>query len=148
MPPPPRALAWWRPPGSAATTPWGHIDPVRFTSWQGSAYYELARRSGDPRLLDQAQALLSQAPDNPRPVTRAQYLPDLAGARALAGDVGTAVVLGHQAVDTITGMSSRRIYARLGVLHGVLEPMRASPGMAELRDRLAAATAGSDSMTA
>ncbi len=126
----------------AATTPWGCVDsPVRFTTWQGGAYYELARRGGDPRLRDQAVTLLSQVLDNPRPVTRAQFLPDLAGARALAGDVDTAVALGHQAVDTITAMSSRRIYARLGILHGALEPMRASPGVADLRDRLATATA-------
>ena len=126
----------------ADTTPWASADsPVRFSTWQGSAYYELARRGGDPRLRDQAVTLLAQTLDNPRPVTRAQFLPDLAGARALAGDLDTAVVLGHQAVDTITGMSSRRIYARLGVLHEVLKPMRASPGVADLRDRLATATA-------
>ncbi len=126
----------------AATTPWacGVGSLVRFSTWQGHAYYELARRGGDPRLRDQAVTLLSQVLDNPRPVTRAQYLPDLAGARALVGDVDTAVVLGHQAVDTITAMSSRRNYARLGVLHGVLEPMRESPGVGELRGRLATAT--------
>lgn len=126
----------------ADTTPWACTDsPVRFTTWQSSAYYELARRGGDPRLRDQAVTLLAQTLDNPRPVTRAQFLPGLAGTRALAGDLDTAVVLGHQAVDTITAMSSRRIYARLDVLRGMLEPMRAGPGVADLRDRLATATA-------
>jgi hypothetical protein len=68
-------------------------------------------------------------------------LPDLTGAHALAGHVDTAVALGYQALDTITGMSSRRLYARLGVLRGVLEPLRASPDVADLRARLATATA-------
>ncbi len=126
----------------ADTTPWACFDsPVRFTTWKGHAYYELARHSSDPRLRDQAVTLLAQTLDNLRPMTRALYLPDLVGAHALAGDIDTAVALGHQAIDTITAMSSRRNYARLGVLHGVLEPMRASPGVADLRDRLATATA-------
>lgn len=67
------------------------------------------------------------------------YLPDLTGAHALAGDVGTAVAVGHQAVDTVTGISSRRTYDRPRVLNGVLEPMHTSPGIAELRERLALA---------
>lgn len=57
----------------------------------------------------------------------------------LAGDVGTAVAVGHQAVDTVTGISSRRTYDRLRVLNSVLEPMHTSPGVAELRERLALA---------
>ncbi len=126
----------------AATAPWACVDSsIKITTWQGHAYYELARRGGDPRLRDPAVTLLAQVLDNPRPMSRALYLPDLVGAHALAGDVDTAVALGHQALDTITAMSSRRIYARLGVLHGVLEPMQASPGVADLRDRLATATA-------
>ncbi len=127
-----------------ATSPWAAwacVDGLRVSAWQGHAYYELARRSGHPRLRDQAVTLLAQALDNPRPISRALYLPDVAGAHAPAGDVDTAVALGHQAVDTITAMTSRRTYARLRVLHGVLEPLHASPGVADLRDRLATATA-------
>ncbi|MFN2496860.1 MAG: helix-turn-helix domain-containing protein [Pseudonocardiaceae bacterium] len=124
----------------AAATPWACVDgPVKIATWQGHAYYELARASGDQRSVARAVQLLRQVVDNPRPMSRALYLPDLVGAHALAGDIGTAVTLGHQAVDTVTGMSSRRTYDRLRVLNGVLEPMRTSPGVAELRERLALA---------
>jgi hypothetical protein len=60
--------------------PWacGVGSPARFSTWQGEVYYELARRGSDPRLCDQAVTLLAQVIDNPRPVTWAQYLPDLA----------------------------------------------------------------------
>ncbi len=64
------------------------------------------------------------------------YLPDVAGAHALAGDVTTALTMGHQAVDLATAMSSRRTWGRLRVLSDVLEPLHASPGVAELRHRL------------
>ncbi|MGH3795791.1 MAG: hypothetical protein ACRDSP_12980 [Pseudonocardiaceae bacterium] len=72
---------------------------------------------------------------------RALYLPDLAGAHALAGDTDTAITIGHQAVDTITEQSSHQAYDRLRVLNTVLEPMRTSPDVAELRDRLATTAA-------
>ncbi len=67
---------------------------------------------------------------------RAQRLPDLAGAHALAGDTDTAVSVGHQAVDAVTAVHSPRAYGRLHRLHTVLEPLHTSPGVAELRDRL------------
>ncbi|MGH3794790.1 MAG: hypothetical protein ACRDSP_07855 [Pseudonocardiaceae bacterium] len=124
----------------AAATPWACVDgPVKIATWQGHASYEVARIGGDQRCATRAVELLGQVVDNPRPMSRALYLPDLAGAHALAGDVGTAVAVGHQAVDTATGISSRRTYDRLRVLGGVLEPMRTSPGVAELRERLALA---------
>ena len=124
----------------AAATPWACVDgPVKIATWQGHAWFELARVTGDPRHVDRAVTLLRQAVDNPRPMSRALYLPDLAAAHALASDVDTAVALGHQAADTITALSSERGYTRLRVLHSELEPMHTSPGVGELRDRLAAA---------
>lgn len=76
-------------------------------------------------------------PDNPHAMSRALYLPDLAGCHALTGDIDTAVTIGHQAVNLAGSMHSRRAQTRLRVLHTVLEPMHASPGVAELRERLA-----------
>lgn len=69
---------------------------------------------------------------------RAELLRVLASAHALAGDADTAVTLGHQAIDAITALHSPRAYQALRRLHTVLEPMRTSPGVAELRDRLSA----------
>lgn len=72
---------------------------------------------------------------------RALYLPDLAGAHALAGDIDTAVTVGHQAVDVVTALHSPRAYDRLRVLHTALGPLHTSLGVAELRSRLAATPA-------
>jgi hypothetical protein len=68
--------------------------------------------------------------------SRALYLPELAGAHALAGDSDTAVSVGHQAIDAVTAVHSPRAYDRLHVLRTVLEPLHTSPGVAELRERL------------
>ncbi|MGH3799162.1 MAG: helix-turn-helix domain-containing protein [Pseudonocardiaceae bacterium] len=126
----------------AATPPWWRATcagPVTITTWQGHAYYELARVSGDARCREHAMSRLAQVVDHPRPMSRALYLPDIAGAYALDGDVHTAVALGHQAVDLATAMSSQRTVARLRVLDSVLKPLHASSGVAELRHRLATA---------
>ncbi len=119
------------------TTPWACIaDPITLTAWHAQAYYDLGRASGDARSREQALTLLTQVIDYPRPMSRALILPDVAGAYALAGDLTTAVALGHQAVDLATAMSSRRTVARLRALNEVLEPLHARPGVAELRHRL------------
>jgi hypothetical protein len=73
--------------------------------------------------------------------TRARYLPDLAGAQALAGDADIAVSVGHQAIEEITALSAPRLLDRLRILHTVLEPLHTSPGVAELRHRLATVAA-------
>ncbi|MGH3905938.1 MAG: helix-turn-helix domain-containing protein [Pseudonocardiaceae bacterium] len=126
----------------AAVAPWACVDgPVKLSTWQGHAYYELARVSGDQRCLERAVLTLRQAVYNARPISRALYLPDLSGAHALARDVDTAVTVGHQAVDAIISLSSRRTRERLRVLNTVLEPMHTSPGVAELRERLVATAA-------
>ncbi|MGH3771871.1 MAG: helix-turn-helix domain-containing protein, partial [Pseudonocardiaceae bacterium] len=139
-----------------AVAQFSRIDPLTRPSWgtqlsdavisasQGAAYYELALTGRDPRAAGRAVPLLRHAvdglgPDYARP--RALYLSDLAGAHALAGDVDTAVTLGHQAIDAVTGLHSPRAYDRLRVLDTALEPLHTSAGVAELRDRLSSAAA-------
>jgi N-acyl-L-homoserine lactone synthetase len=74
---------------------------------------------------------------------RALDLPDLAGAHALAGDIDTAVTVGHQAIDAVTAVHSPRAYDRLHVLHTALQPLHTSPGVAgTVRYRLSARTGG------
>ncbi|MGH3885175.1 MAG: hypothetical protein ACRDSZ_01170 [Pseudonocardiaceae bacterium] len=122
--------------------PWACVDgSVKLTTWRGHACYELGRTRGDQDSLEQALAALTVAPDNPRAMSRALYLPDLAGAHALTGDIGTAVAVGHQAVELANSLHSRRVQTRLAVLHTVLEPMHTSPGVAELRERLTTSAA-------
>ena len=67
---------------------------------------------------------------------RGRYLPDLSGAHALAGDVDTAVTIGHEAIDAIAVVSAPLLHKRLHVLNTVLGPLHTSPGVTELRDRL------------
>ncbi|MBV9140341.1 MAG: helix-turn-helix transcriptional regulator [Pseudonocardiales bacterium] len=120
--------------------PWvAFHDETSLSAYQGAAHYGLALASRDPRAAGRAVPLLQAGvegfgPGYARP--RALYLPDLAGAHALAGDIDTAVALGHQAIDAVTSVHSPRVYDRLQVLHTILEPLHASPGVAELRDRL------------
>ncbi|MGH3808717.1 MAG: helix-turn-helix domain-containing protein [Pseudonocardiaceae bacterium] len=129
-----------------ATRPsWGSwFSEAHFAAFQGSAHYKLALASRDPRAAGRAVPLLHHAvdgvgPDYARP--RALYLSDLAGAHAIAGDTDTAVALGHQAIDAVTALHSPRLYDQLRVLNTALEPLHASAGVAELRDRLAATAA-------
>ncbi|MGH3929786.1 MAG: helix-turn-helix domain-containing protein [Pseudonocardiaceae bacterium] len=132
----------------------GSIDPAASPPWtayisdtgtglgggQGSAYYELARPGRDPVAAGRAVLLLPEVVDHYGPSyarLRARYLPDLSGAHALAGDVGTAVTVGHQAVELVSALpSSSKERDRLRILNTVLEPLHTSPGVAELRDRL------------
>ncbi len=71
---------------------------------------------------------------------RAGALTTLVGAHAIAGDTDTAVTLGHQAIGAVTAVSSPRAYDRLRALDTVLQPLHASAGVAELRDRLTITT--------
>ncbi len=124
---------------------WGaHFDDTSLVLCQGAARYAQALAGRDPRAASQAVPLLRQAVDHFGPsYTRARglYLPDLSGAHALDGDVGTAITLGHQAIDAITALSSPRAHTRLRTLHTVLEPLHTSPGVTELRARLTATAA-------
>ncbi len=129
-----------------ATRPrWGSsLGEGHFAAFQGSAHYTLALSSGDPRAANRAVPLLRDAMDNFGPGyarSRALYLPDLAGAHAIAGDVDTAVTLGHQAVDAVTALHSPRAHDRLRVLNTALQPLHTSTGVAELRNRLASTAA-------
>ncbi|MGH3717979.1 MAG: helix-turn-helix domain-containing protein [Pseudonocardiaceae bacterium] len=122
---------------------WGaHVSDAVISASQGVVSYELALTRRDPRVAGRAVLLLRRAvdgvgPDYARP--RARYLSDLAGAHAIAGDVDTAVTLGHQAIDAVTALHSPRAYDQLRVLNTALEPLHTSAGVAELRDRLTAA---------
>ncbi|MGH4016511.1 MAG: hypothetical protein ACRDSL_21785, partial [Pseudonocardiaceae bacterium] len=114
------------------------------TAFQGQAHYMLARTGRDRRAAERAVPLLRHAlehtgPSYARP--RALRLADLTGAHALAEDLDTAVIVGHQAVDAVSRLSSPRAHDRLRALHTVLEPLHSSPGVAELRDRLATTAA-------
>lgn len=121
----------------AATTPWACVDgPVKLTTWEGHARFELGRATGDQGCLEDALGALTAAATNPRPMSRAMYLPDLSGCHALLGDVATAVTIGHQAADMIESLHSQRAHSRLVVLGDVLEPMAGQPGVPELRARL------------
>ncbi|MBV9013558.1 MAG: helix-turn-helix transcriptional regulator [Pseudonocardiales bacterium] len=125
-----------------ARPPWGAwLNGLRLAVIQGGTYYALARHERDPRAAGRAVPLLRHAldqfgPDHAR--GRALYLSDLAGAHAIAGDIDTAVAVGHQALDAVTAVHSPRAYGRLRALNTVLEPLHTSPGVAELRERLTA----------
>ena len=124
----------------ATRTPWGaSVSEAGFAARQGSAHYELAMAKRDPRAARAAVPLLRHAADHlgldyARP--RALKLTDLAGTHAIAGDLDTAVTVGHQAVDAVTALHSPRAYDGLRVLNIVLKPLHDSVGVAELRDRL------------
>ncbi|MCA1670796.1 MAG: hypothetical protein LC799_00855 [Actinobacteria bacterium] len=130
----------------ATTPPWGeHVSKGGgMSAFHGSAHYALALPGRDSRAAERAVALLHHGVDHFGPDyarLRGRYLPNLAGAHALAGDRDTAVTIGHQAVDAIRGLSSPRAYDHLRTLHTVLEPLHTSPGVADLRDRLTATAA-------
>lgn len=126
--------------------PWAAhlVDDTDLAAHQGAAHYRLALNGQSPSAASRAVPLLRYAVDRFGPAyARAQalYLPDLAGAHALAGDLDTAVTVGHQAVDAVTEVSSPRASDRLRTLHTVLEPMHHSANVAELRERLVATAA-------
>ncbi|MGH3833958.1 MAG: helix-turn-helix domain-containing protein, partial [Pseudonocardiaceae bacterium] len=124
----------------ASTPPWGsHAGEAGMSGYQGSAHYTLAMAGGDPRAAGQAVVLLRRAVDgfgSGYAKLRGLYLPDLAGAHAIAGDTDTAVAVGHQAIGAVTALHSPRVYDRLRVLNTALEPLHTSAGVAELRERL------------
>jgi transcriptional regulator with XRE-family HTH domain len=129
----------------ATCPPWSaHAGEAGMSGFQGSAHYTLALAQGEPNAAERAVSLLRRAADGFGPDyarLRALYLPDLAGAHALAGDTDTAVTVGHQAVDAVTAVYSPRAYDRLHVLNTALGPLHTSPGVAELRERLSATAA-------
>ncbi|MGH3832720.1 MAG: hypothetical protein ACRDRS_20160, partial [Pseudonocardiaceae bacterium] len=129
----------------ATAPPWtAYIGQTGLPGHHGAAHYTLALASRDPRAASRAVPLLRHAVDGfgqDYAKLRAVYLPDLAGAHALAGDADTAVTLGHQAVDAVTAAHSPMSYDRLRVLDTALKPLHDSAGVVELRDRLASTAA-------
>jgi len=128
-----------------SASPWAAaIDASALEGWQGWTRYELAATTRDPRIagkaVPQLRHVISHFPAG-HPRTRALNLSNLCGAHAIAGDVDTAVSVGHQALDAAQGLSSRRVLTGFRTLHGMFAPMRSSPGVSELRDRLATISA-------
>ncbi|MGH4014682.1 MAG: helix-turn-helix domain-containing protein [Pseudonocardiaceae bacterium] len=125
--------------------PWtAYLSEVGICGGQGSAHYTLALHGRDARAAGRSVPLLRQAVKQYGPGyahLRCRYLPDLSGAHALAGDVDTAVAVGHEAIDLVSALSSPVSHDRLRVLNTALEPLHTSPGVAELRDRLVATAA-------
>lgn len=125
--------------------PWtGNITEAFLSARQGHAHYAFAQTGRDARAAARAVPLLRQAVDRYGPAharSTALYLPELAGAHAVAGDPDTAVTVGHQAVDAVTTVSSPRARDRLRALHTVLGPLSHQPDVTELRDRLTTAAA-------
>ncbi|MGH3869004.1 MAG: helix-turn-helix domain-containing protein [Pseudonocardiaceae bacterium] len=134
------AAEWLTTLDPATRPPWGAwISEASISGSQGRAYYALALASSDPRAASRAVPLLRHdvdqlGPDHAR--HQAVCLLTLAGAHALAGDIDTAVSVGHQAVDAVTAVRSPRAHGGLHRLRTVLEPCHTSPGVAELRERL------------
>ena len=129
----------------AAAPPWtAYLGAVGISGGQGSAHYTLAQTGRDSRAAGRAVQLLRQAVDHYGPgyaLLRGRYLPDLTGAHALAGDIDTAVAIGHEAIDLISTLSAPLLHDRLRILHTVLAPLQTSPGVAELRTCLAVTAA-------
>ncbi|MBV9012818.1 MAG: helix-turn-helix transcriptional regulator, partial [Pseudonocardiales bacterium] len=130
---------------AATAPPWtSYLAHTGISGAQGSACYLLALQGQQPRTASRAVPLLRSAVDGFGPdyaSLRAFYLPDLAGAHALAGDIDTAVSVGHQAIDAVTALHSPDSYGQLRALNTALQPLHTSPGVAELRSRLAATAA-------
>jgi hypothetical protein len=132
---------------AATHAPWATclgLDEARLAAYQGHAHYTFALTGRDPLAARRAVPLLRQAVDglgSGYARSRAQYLVDLAGAHALAGDLDTAVSVGHQAIDAVTALHSLRAFDRLRELSIALEPLHTSPGIAELRHRLTSTAA-------
>jgi hypothetical protein len=110
------------------------VDETMLISYQGDAHYELAIAKDDPRAAGRAVPLFRDTVDRfgsgyARP--RALDLTRLAGAHAIAGDIDTAVTVGHQAVDAVTALDSPRAHARLRTLNTALQPLHTSPGVAD-----------------
>jgi hypothetical protein len=117
----------------------GFLNEAHLASLQGVAHYELALASRDSHVTGRAVSVLRQAVDGfgaDYARTRALYLPRLAGAHAIAGDIDTAVSTGHQAIDAITALHSPRASDRLRLLNTALAPLHTHTDVAELRDRL------------
>ncbi|MGH3568950.1 MAG: hypothetical protein ACRDRH_23575 [Pseudonocardia sp.] len=120
--------------------PWNaHVSPALLASRRARAYLDLAATSGNPRHAARAVPLLEETgrdfgPGYPR--GRALNLANLARARAITGDLDTAVHLGGQAVTEITALSSRRALDRLRTLDTALRRHAAEAPVTELREQI------------
>ncbi|MGH3565056.1 MAG: hypothetical protein ACRDRH_03295 [Pseudonocardia sp.] len=120
--------------------PWNaHISSAQLAAGQGRAHFDLAVVSGSPRHAARAVPLLEEAVRDigPRYARhRASNVANLAGARAIAGDLDAAVHLGGQAVTEITALSSRRTLDRLRTLDTALRRHAAEAPVTALREQI------------
>ncbi|MGH3566705.1 MAG: hypothetical protein ACRDRH_11870 [Pseudonocardia sp.] len=120
--------------------PWNaHVSSAQLAAGQGRAHFDLAVASGNPRHAARAVPLLEEAVRGCGPGYarhRARNVANLAGARAIAGDLDAAVHLGGQAVTEITALSSRRALDRLRTLDTVLRRHAAEAPVVELREQI------------
>jgi hypothetical protein len=118
--------------------PWsGNADAVTFAGRRGRALFQLS--VFDPSYAPEAIEHLNTALNgygSGRVTSRARSLPTLAGSYAQAGDLDTALALGHQSVTLADGLSSTIPHSWLGTLDDVLEPHQHRSDVTELRHRI------------
>lgn len=142
-----RALADSRAGYAAASAetipPWAWVvTNAEIDAQQGHALYLLSLTH--PEFAESAAAQLTSAAEG-HPAeherSRAVVLPTLAVAHFQAGDIDSAVQIGHDAVTAVTALSSQRCYARLRDLDTVAAGHRSIPEVLDLRADIAEALA-------
>lgn len=129
------ALTTYKHADTAGAAPWAaHVTSAEISAQLGHSSWLLA--SYDPSYAPEAITHLQTAVDS----YGAQYarsmavnLAGLAGAKFIAGDLDSAVAVGHDAVKAITGMQSKRAYRRLTVLNDVAARVAHRSDVADLR---------------
>lgn len=127
----------------AVAPPWAaHVIPAEIAAQRGHSFFLLAQTQ--PQYAPAAIEHLRDAVDSYGPAyarSRAVNMPELAGAYFYAGEVDSAIAAGHEAVNEISALSSRRTYVRLRVLAKAAVPFVHNSGVAELRERIRQALA-------
>jgi transcriptional regulator with XRE-family HTH domain len=122
----------------SSAPPWAaRVDAATDSDWRGLALFQLSRT--DPGYAPEAIERLRIAIDEygeGRAVARARSLPALAGSYVHAGDLDAAVSIGHQAVTTISDLSSTIPYPWLRTLAEVTAPHSHRSDVTELRHRI------------
>jgi hypothetical protein len=138
-----QALQTYADADPATAPPWSWLASTADVAGQhGRSLFLLSRK--DPGYAPAAIERLHAAVDGHGPTSaraRAISLPGLAGSYFLAGEVDSAVRTGHEAVTTISTLSSKRAYARLQTLADIAEPHKHRSDVAELRERIRTALA-------
>ena len=121
--------------------PWSSpIDAATEFGWRGRSLFRLV--ATDPSYAPRAIECLRKALDAYEPgrtstvKVLAVSLPALAGSYVQAGDLDTALALGHESVTVADGLSSVTPHSWLRALDEVLEPHQQRADVAELRHRI------------